>query len=61
MPWISKSDLIKHIISTNNKLNPFKLELLIATYPKRLMQSDKNDIIFGLYDDYKPIYEYLID
>lgn len=61
MSWVPKSELIKYIISKNNKLNPFKLELLIATYPKRLVQNEPDTVIFGFDYDYEPIYEYFID
>lgn len=62
MPWVCKVELVKYIVSTiANELNPNKLESLIATYPKREVQDDEDSMVFGLYDNYEPEYEYWIE
>lgn len=65
MPWVSKQTLIKTIIKEHikihgnaNTLTPFILQKQIEQYPSRLQTNE--DIVFGLYDDSTPKYEYYI-
>jgi hypothetical protein len=65
MPWVSKQTLIKTILKEHikihgnaNTLTPFILEKQIEQYPSRI-QINK-DVVFGLYGDSTPEYEYYI-
>jgi hypothetical protein len=68
MPWVSQTDVYKHIVEANkcNKcknLTPNKLDEMLRSYNRRIkVQDDPEDPdeVFGLYRDVFIEYEYEI-